>query len=209
MEKEDLIKLIRSKEKVVVELGCGTNKMDGAIGIDHLPLEGVDFVADLEEGLNFLPDNCIDEIHTRHVLEHIGNFRELMKEIHRVLKPGGKKIIVVPHFANPHFYSDYTHKGFFGLYSFDYFSRPENQLRRKVPAFYADFYFKVIHRKLIFKAPDFLLRHLLRKYVIQNIFNINSWFQEWYEDSFCYIFPCQEIEFIIEPEKPVSGKHEG
>lgn len=204
MEKQELLKLIYGRDKVIVELGCGINKKEGAIGIDHLPLEGVDYVANLENGLPFLPDNCVDEIYTRHVLEHVGNFQQLMKEIHRVLKPGGKKVIIVPHFSNPHFYSDFTHKSFFGLYSFDYFSRPAHQLRRKVPSFYLDYYYKVTHRKLVFKSPDFFLRHMFKKYFLQNFFNINSWFQEWYEESFCYIFPCQEIEFILEPEKPQS-----
>lgn len=204
MEKDELLRQISSLKKVIIELGCGPNKMKGAIGIDHLPLGGVDFVADLEQGLPFLPDNSIDEIHSRHVLEHVQNFEQLMKDIHRVLKPGGKKIIIVPHFSNPHFYSDYTHKSFFGLYSFDYFSRPQNQLKRKVPSFYLNFHFKVTYRKLKFKSPDFLIRHLFKKHVLQNFFNINSWFQEWYEESFCYIFPCQEIEFVIEPEKNIS-----
>lgn len=200
MNKEELLKEIEGRSKVIIELGCGPNKKNGTIGIDIIDLPGVDYVANLEEGLPFLPDNSVDEFHSRHVLEHVDNFELLMKDIHRVLKPGGRKVIAVPHFANPHYYSDFTHKRFFGLYTFDYFSQPENQLRRKVPAFYVQFHFKVIHRKLIFKSPDFLIRHFFKS-ILQKIFNSNSWWQEWYEESFCYIFPCQEIEFIIEPEK--------
>lgn len=201
MNREELVAHIQSLPKVIVELGCGPDKQTGAIGIDHLPLPGVDFVADLEGGLPFLPDNSVDEFFSRHVLEHIENFEFLMKEIHRTIRPGGVKRIYVPHFSNPHYYSDFTHKRFFGLYSFDYFSRPAHQLRRKVPAFYVDFHFKVVNRRLIFKSPDFPLRHFFKSKILEPIFNLNSWWQEWYEESFCYIFPCQEIEFIIEPEK--------
>lgn len=201
MTTEKLLKSIEGSENVVIEIGCGPNKMKGAIGIDIIKLPGVDYVADLENGLPFLPDKSVDEFHSRHVLEHVVNFELLMREIHRTLKPGGKKFIAVPHFSNPYYYSDYTHKRFFGLYSFEYFSHSENQLKRKVPAFYVDFHFKVIHRKLIFNSPTFPLRHFFKKRILENIFNLSSWWQELYEECFCYIFPCQEIQYIIQPEK--------
>lgn len=201
MNQEDLLKKINSTDKVVIELGCGTSKMEHAIGIDVLNLPGVDYVANLEEGLKFLPDNSVDEIHSSHFLEHIQNFELLLRDIHRVLKPTGKKYIAVPHFSNPYYYSDYTHKRFFGLYTFDYFSHPEDQLRRKVPAFYVDFHFKTLKRKLIFNSPPFPIRHFFKKRVLEKIFNLNSWWQELYEESFSYIFPCQEIQYIIQPKK--------
>ena len=201
MTTEELQEYLKRREKIIIEIGCGPDKMPGAIGIDIVDLPGVDYVADLENGFPFLPDNSVDEFHSRHVLEHVYNFETLMREIHRTLKPGGKKKIAVPHFSNPHYYSDFTHKRFFGLYTFDYFSKPENQLKRKVPAFYVDFRFKTVHRKLIFKSPGFPIRHTFKKKVLENLFNLNPWWQELYEECFCYIFPCQEIEFVIEPVK--------
>src|SRR6185312_2948084 len=39
-----------------------------------------------------------------------------------VLEPGGEFRAVVPHFSNLHFYSDPTHRTFFGLYTFSYLS---------------------------------------------------------------------------------------
>ena len=115
--------LSAGKQRVIIELGCGPNKTAAdVIGIDLLPLPGVDIVHNTEEGLHFIPDNSVDEISSSHFLEHIVNFESLMKEIHRVLKPGGLNKVTVPHFSNPHYYSDFTHKRFFGLYTFDYFS---------------------------------------------------------------------------------------
>ena len=198
---EELLKEIKSRSKVVIELGCGPNPPREVIGIDHLDLPGVHFVTNLEEGLAMIPDNSIDEIHSRHFMEHIQNFDGLLRDIHRILKQGGKNFVVVPHFANPYYYSDYTHKRFFGLYSFDYFSRVENQLVRKVPAFYDDLKFKVIKRKIIFKSPDFPIRNFFKNRILQPVFNSSSFMQELYEGSFCWQFPCQELEFEMIPEK--------
>ncbi len=188
-------------DHVIIELGCGPNPPADVIGIDLLPLEGVHFVANLEEGLSEIPSNCADEIRSRHFMEHLSNFDKLLTDIHRILKPGGIHNVVVPHFSNPYYYSDYTHKRFFGLYSFDYFSNTEDQLKRKVPAFYGGVKFKVIKRKIVFKNPDFFIRNQFNKRILTPLFNLNSYMQELYESSFCWIFPCQEISFEMIPIK--------
>jgi SAM-dependent methyltransferase len=196
-----LLEELARRKRVVIELGCGPNPSNDIIGIDHLPLEGVHYVANLEDGLKMIPDNSIDEIRSRHFLEHIQNFDALMKDIHRTLKPGGVHIAIVPHFANPYYYSDYTHKRFFGLYSFDYFSNSEYQLKRKVPSFYGNIRFRIIKRKIIFKAPEFPIRNFFKSRILQPIFNMNLFMTELYEGSFCFTFPPQEIEFEMIPEK--------
>lgn len=203
MTAEELRQQVLTTTPVVIELGCGPNKSPGAIGIDALPLEGVDFVWDLEEGLSFLPSDSVDEVRSRHFLEHVDRFEALMREVHRVLKPGGRHVAVVPHFSNPYFYSDYTHSRTFGLYTFDYFARSEAQLRRKVPAFYTDFKFRVIERELVFKSP-FPVRNLVGQGA-RRLFNASSYLQELYEERFCYALPCQEVRFVMVPEKEASG----
>lgn len=195
---DELTARLHSGEPVRVELGCGERKTPGTIGVDHLPLPGVDVVWNLEDGLGFLPDSSVDEISSRHVLEHVERFEEMMREVHRVLKPGGRHVVVVPHFSNPYFYSDYTHRRTFGLYSFDYFADPEHQLRRKVPAFYTNIRFRVVERKLFYKSA-FPARNLFRQ-VWQRVFNVSSGMQEWYEEAWCYAFPCQEVRFVMVPE---------
>jgi predicted SAM-dependent methyltransferase len=195
---DEEIKLRFKAGQIKIDLGCGPNKRPGYIGVDHLPLHGVDIVCNLEEGLQAFPDNCADEILSIHFLEHIANFELLMRDIHRVLKPTGQKIIYVPHFSNPYYYSDYTHKRFFGLYTFDYFSKLNTGYRRKVINFYTDYHFIVVKRKLIFKSP-FVIRNLFKQ-VLQRIFNVNKFMQEFYEENFCYMFPCQEIMFVIKKD---------
>ena len=84
--KIDLEQVLDSGDPVLIELGCGDRKKAGRIGVDAIDLPGVDVVADLEKGLAFLPDNSVDQIHCRSLLEHIDNFENLIAEIVRVLK---------------------------------------------------------------------------------------------------------------------------
>jgi predicted SAM-dependent methyltransferase len=199
MTLEELMERVRTSNRVVIELGCGEKKRPGAIGLDRLPLPGVDYVVDLETGLDFLPADSVDEFHSKHVLEHIANFEPLMRGIHRALKPDGIKVAVVPHFSNPYYYSDYTHKRFFGLYTFDYLAERDRRYRRTVPSFYTDFKFRVVSRKLKFRSP-FWLRDKVKS-LEKRIFNFNPYMQELYEGSLCFWFPCHEVEFVLAPVK--------
>ena len=149
----DLKDVLKNSSKIILELGSGRKKKPGRILIDKVDMPHIDIITDLELGLVFLPDNCVDEIHSKSLLEHIDNFDLLMKEIWRVLKPSGKKHLYVPHFSNPYYYSDYTHKRFFGLYSFEYFSKRQTRFKRKVPSFYNDYNFITQDISLVFTSP--------------------------------------------------------
>ena len=192
--------LMKSGKSLIVELGCGPKKKDGRIGVDKVDLPNVDIVADLENGLPFFPDDSVDEIHCRSVFEHIENFENLMKEIVRILKDNGKAHVFVPHFSNPYYYSDYTHRRFFGLYTFYYFVDAERQLKRKVPNFYTDIRINIISQRLIFKSPFWFSRQI--KKLLGFVFNCHRSIQEFYEEHLCYIFPCYGIEIIFAPDKP-------
>jgi ubiquinone/menaquinone biosynthesis C-methylase UbiE len=187
--------------KIVIDLGCGPNKKPGTIGVDILELPGVDFVANLEEGLSFIPDNSVDQYVTSHFLEHVDQFELLMAEIHRTLKPYGTVSIIVPHFSNPYYYSDYTHKRFFGLYTFDYFTDNNNGFRRKVPVYNRSFQFKVTYRRLIFKSPYIFFINLIKKHIYTRLFNSGKYMQALYEDSFSNLIPCYELIFELQAVK--------
>jgi SAM-dependent methyltransferase len=107
--KVDIQELIQKKTPIVIDIGCGAKKKEGRIGIDRVDAPQVDIVTDIERGLPFFPDQSVDEIHCRSVLEHIHNFDHLLREMMRVLKKDGKAYIFVPHFSNPYYYSDPTH----------------------------------------------------------------------------------------------------
>jgi ubiquinone/menaquinone biosynthesis C-methylase UbiE len=182
---------------VLIELGCGDRKKAGRIGVDAVDLPGVDVVADLEKGLGFLPDDSVDQVHCRSLLEHIENFENLIGEIVRVLKKDGTAHIFVPHFSNPYYYSDFTHKRFFGLYSFYYFVEHEHQLKRKVPNFYTDIRIRISSQRLIFRSSFKILNPL--KKLFGWFINLHNVLQAYYEENLCYMFPCHGIEVVFKP----------
>lgn len=94
-----------------LDIGCGTRKQDGFIGVDSIAFEGVDVVADLRERWPF-EDNSVDEIAASHVIEHFtGKERvHLVNEMYRVMKPGAKATITIPHWGSCRAYGDPTHQ---------------------------------------------------------------------------------------------------
>jgi SAM-dependent methyltransferase len=198
--KIDLDEVLRSASPMVVELGCGPKKQAGRIGVDLVELPGVDIVADIEFGLHFLPDACVDEIHAHSIFEHIRNFEQLMREMLRVLKPGGKVFCFVPHFSNPYYFSDYTHIRFFGYYTFFYFCEFDQQPERKVPIFYTDIRIDVESVDLVFTSP-FRSRSWFKR-LAQRIFNRSRWWQEFYEENLCFLVPCYGIKTVFKRITP-------
>lgn len=196
-DKNNLIDKIPLMEKVVVELGCGKNKgKDHFIGIDILDYPCVDIVGDVFEVLKKLPDKSIDKIYTSHFVEHISNLSLLIAELSRVVKVGGEVEIIVPHFSNPHFYSDYTHKAFFGLYTMSYLAN-DLIFKRKVPDYQKSKMFNLESVNIVFKSSrPFYGRHAFKK-ILGFIFNLTTYLKEFYEENLCYIFPCYEIKYVL------------
>lgn len=184
---------------IKVELGCGPNKSEDAIGIDVLDIEGVDIVHDLEKPLSFIPDNSVDRVSSSHLLEHVSDLETLIREIYRILKPTGVHVAVVPHWSNPYYYSDYTHTRFFGLYTFDYMASKKTKLKRPVPDFYDTVVFDIQERHLNFKS-HFMIRNLFKQ-VFKRIVNMSGYTQEFYEEVFSSWISCHEIKFEMSPVK--------
>lgn len=199
----DLQRLIDEERPIVIELGCGPRKTRDRIGIDKLDAPAVDIVADVEEGLSFLPDHSVDEIHSRSFFEHVENLEQLMREIVRVLKHDGTCHVFVPHFSNPYFYSDYTHKKFMGLYTFYYFVEERFQLERKVPNFYTDVRIKILSQRLIFGNPAKKARF---KKVVEHIVNSTTSMQEFYEENLCYILPCYGLQLTFTADNSTTAQ---
>lgn len=194
-DKTGVLTGLLNRKRVVLELGCGPNKrIPDALGIDALDFDGVDIVTDLNRGLGFIPDSSVDNIYSYHFLEHLDDLSSLMREVHRVLKPGGGMIGKVPHFANPYYYSDPTHKSRFGLYTFCYFS-DTRLFTRQVPRFYNNIIFDIKILRLIFHS-EFPARNLMKK-AVQGIFGLTYWLLEYYEENLVYICPPYEIYFHL------------
>jgi len=92
-----------------LNLGCGERKKDGFINIDWNREVEPEIVHDLNKLPYPLEDSRFDLIEASHVLEHLDKPFSIMKEMHRLLKPGGKLIIKVPHFSRGFTHAEHTH----------------------------------------------------------------------------------------------------
>ena len=69
-----------------VDLGCGRRRQPGAIGVDLVPLPGVDVVAHLEAAHLPFGDATLDIVLAFNVLEHLEDLPRVMQELARVLR---------------------------------------------------------------------------------------------------------------------------
>jgi len=106
---------------VIIDLGCGRHKAPGALGVDVVPLPGVDLVHDLQQFPYPLPGNCADEIRLMHVLEHFADPLPILQEVWRLARPGGTILIRTPHYSGWYAWKDPTHRRAFSAESFNYF----------------------------------------------------------------------------------------
>ena len=95
-----------------LDLGCGKNKAPGFLGVDSIRFDGVDVVCNLAKGRWPWKDGSVDEVNASHFVEHLTASERIhfANELYRVLKPGGKAQIVVPHWSSSRAYGDLTHQ---------------------------------------------------------------------------------------------------
>lgn len=131
-------------DPIKLDLGCGTKKKDGHIGVDVVPFPGVDVVCDVGKDRWPWNDESVDEVHCSHMLEHLWPWERVhfANECYRVLKRGGKAQIVVPHWASGRYYGDVTHKsppvGEAWLYHLGKAWRDEKAPHENQPSIYLD-----------------------------------------------------------------------
>ena len=197
-DKKQLLGRLPSLESAVLELGCGqVRRHPEAITVDVLDYPSVDIVGDVFDVLSEVPDASIDAIYSAHFFEHIENLYDLIGECARVLKPGGRLDVSVPHFSNPYFYSDPTHRSFFGLYTFSYYCE-DDLFARRVPNYQKGLPLRLTGVQLIFgSTKPFYVRHAVKK-VIGGLVNLSVYTQEFYEENLCNWFPCYSVRYRLE-----------
>jgi len=96
------------KEDKILEIGCGRGFLTKEIqffskdttGIDVNPeavFQGVAPNLKIMDATKLdFPSDCFDKIYSCHTIEHIPDLKGLFQEIERVLKPGGKVLLVYP-----------------------------------------------------------------------------------------------------------------
>jgi SAM-dependent methyltransferase len=110
--------VITGTQKRVLDIGCGVNKTPGATGMDINPRTDADVIHDLDLLPYPFEDSQFDEVIGRHVIEHVRDPLAVMCELHRITKPGGIVKLVAPHWTNPDWATDLTHRNHLNSYSF-------------------------------------------------------------------------------------------
>ena len=112
------IKEKKTIEKIKIDIGCGSKKRPGFIGIDFFESPDIDICRDVEkQGLPFA-DSSVLETRCYHVLEHLNNPILVINEIYRVLIPNGLLELSVPIIVGPWALADLTHKNLFNQFTF-------------------------------------------------------------------------------------------
>ncbi len=176
-----------------LNLGCGTDIRPDYVNLDVSALEGVDVVHDLNQLPLPFEDGSFSEVLCLDVLEHV-DYPPLLKECLRILKPGGKVVLEVPHFTSNNNFVDPTHRNRFSVKTFNFFCREtwENQHR----GYYFDFAFKrVVSKRLVFIKTLFFFWNWL----VEPAVNSSPLFQQYYEATgLAYLFPAQNLRVELE-----------
>ncbi|MCX5663051.1 MAG: methyltransferase domain-containing protein [Planctomycetota bacterium] len=176
-----------------LHLGCGTDILAGWVNVDCVALPGVDVVHDL----NVLPlpfaDASMEEIKCQDVLEHV-KYPPLLKECHRILAPGGKVHIRVPHFTSHANYIDPTHINRFAAKTFNFFVG--DTYEGKFRGYYFDFKFATYGRKHItFPKPATLK---ICNSAMEWLANRSPRAQTYYElTGWSRLFPAMNLEVTL------------
>ncbi len=104
------LKAVETPKLLKLDLGCGKRPRDGFEGVDALDF-GQPHKVDLRKPWPW-GDNSVEEAVCSHFIEHLTSAERchFANELHRVLIPGGKAQIAVPHWANERAYGDPTHQ---------------------------------------------------------------------------------------------------
>jgi 2-polyprenyl-3-methyl-5-hydroxy-6-metoxy-1,4-benzoquinol methylase len=171
-------KLIPDKMVNKLNVGCGRDIRKGYINMDVVKLPGVDIVHNINKKFPY-KEGYFDKIVARHVIEHVEDMGKVMKELHRILRPGGKLFIETPHFTFANSFVDPTHKYYLAYNTFAYYFTKSGKNN-----YYYDFSFAKAKTRLSFKK--ILLYNILIEFVANLIPKV-------YEQTPLRIFPAENL----------------
>ena len=182
----------------ILDVGCGWNKTPGAIGIDSNPRTHADVVHDLGVLPYPFASDEFDEVVCRHVAEHVPDVMAFVSELYRITKPGGRISITTPHYSNPDWPTDPTHRNHFNSYSFNCFIE-----ERQVFPFYTGVRLRPLR---VYVS----LANLWRATGLELIVNLDQrwpglrFVRKFWEFYLSYIFRGKELQFEFEVLKATA-----
>jgi SAM-dependent methyltransferase len=172
-------------ELPILDIGCGVNKYPGAIGIDRNLNTRADVVADLDQFSFPFRDNSFREVRAIHVIEHVGDVVRTVEEIHRVLAPGGRAVIITPHYTDFSSFCDPTHRWHLNTSSMRYFTLDHGGF-----GYYSEVRFSEISLRV-------KLLSLWRYLGFELLVNHFRWFRRFWEFYLCFVVRGKVIEWQL------------
>lgn len=165
----------------VLDVGCGSAKTRGAIGLDI----SADTDADIVHDLNVFPypieDASFDHVLMQDVLEHVRDPIRVVEELHRILRVDGRLQLRTPHFSSALAYGDPSHHHYFSALAIRSLAEPRF-------AHYSSARFRIVHVTLDLWLP----------FRAAGVGFFANRFPDSYEKYFAFRFPAMNLraEFI-------------
>lgn len=187
-----------------LDIGCSHHKLPGYIGVDLEKSDDVDLIADLH-ALPFA-DSTVDEVYSRHTMEHVLEPQKCIAELYRAVKPAGKITIIVPHYSNHAYWADVTHLRPFSVRSFEYYNL-EYAKNAGFPIYLPEVNLKT-NRVLLTYWPKriYINKNSWKRLILSILDRVISGFANWNqflcERLWCYwVGGFYEVTFVLEPIK--------
>lgn len=174
---------------LVLDIGCGRNKLTGAIGIDKSIRSNADVICDLDHFPYPFADSSFERIQIVHVIEHVNDVMRTMEEIHRLLIPGGIVYIATPHYTDFSSFTDPTHRSHLSSFAFRYFGERHGGY---------DYYSEVRFREKLVRVK--LLR-LWKYFGFEFLINRFTRMRLMWEHYACFVIRGKVIEWELEAVK--------
>lgn len=143
-----------------IDIGCGSSKEAGYLGIDRLKTPEVDIVCDINNGIP-LPDNSVEFVMASRVLPYVNDLFTVMSEIHRICVHKAVVCILAPyshsfyHMSNPSFkqkFDEYTPRYLTG----NFFQPTQGHVSPDIPDYPAPvppFDYRLLRMELFYQIP--------------------------------------------------------
>lgn len=173
-----------------LDVGCGINKLTGAIGIDRNPASRADVLCDLDRFPYPFRDSSFDALQAVHVIEHVSDVIRSMEEFHRLVRGGGEVFIVTPHYTDFSSFCDPTHRWHLNSFSLRYFGADNAGY-----GYYSSVKFEEISVRVKLLA-------LWRWLGFQFLVNTFPRYRRFWEHYLCYVVRGKVIEWRLRVIKP-------
>ena len=182
----------------ILDVGCGTNKHEGAIGLDNNSRTDADVIHDLGSIPYPFPDDEFDLIVSNHVIEHVPDVMAFVTELYRIARNGGHIKLLTPHYTNPDWANDPTHRNHINSYTFNTFIEG-----REVFDFYTDVRLKPVK---VYVSLLSLWRALGIEFVVNLDQRIPSmrFLRKFWEQYLSYVIRGKELRFDFEVIKQLA-----